>query len=139
MEGPGAAIWEPAPHPRPQGLEGLRQTDILQTDRADKEGVSETARPDRLTGDGKRDKNTKRRTRREEGQGRGEERKGKGKEKQKERERKERRGEQSFGATAPGAFEAAGGVPRARGQARSPASSRAGPQHEWPCTPEEKC
>lgn len=67
MEGPGAAIWEPAPHPRPQGLEGLRQTDILQTDRADKEGVSETERPDRLTGDGKRDKNTTKR----EGEGKG--------------------------------------------------------------------
>lgn len=86
MEGPGAAIWEPAPHPRPQGLEGLRQTDILQTDRADKEGVSETERPDRLTGDGERDKNTKRRTGRREraGQRSGEEGKG-----------KERRGEES--------------------------------------------
>lgn len=93
--------------------------------------MSETERPDRLTGDGERDKNTKRRTGRREG--RAKERRGR------ERERKERRGEQSFWATAPGAFEAAGGVPRARGQARSPASSRAGPQHEWPRTPEEKC
>lgn len=94
MEGPGAAIWEPAPHPRPQGLEGLRQTDILQTDRADKEGVSETERPDRLTGDGERDKNTKRRTGRREraGQGRGEEgkrKRGEGKGKKGEEKRAE--------------------------------------------------
>lgn len=125
MEGPGAAIWEPAPDPRPHGLEGLRQTDILQTDRW------------RRQGEEGRDKDTKRGTRRRDRAGQGrrkEKKKGKGK------EEKGKKAEENRGAgpehQEPLKLQAVSPGPGVRpGHQRR----RAGLQHEWPRTPEEKC
>lgn len=122
VEGPGAAIWEPASDPCPQGLRqtdrhrrqgrGIRARDTRQTDRGSRAGTREGQEHK------ERDK--------EKREGRAGERRGKEKKEGKRRKKRER-GEQRCWATAPGVFEAAGCVPSARGQARSPASSRGRP------------
>lgn len=83
--------------------------------------MSEPERPDRLTGGGEQGQGHKERDK-EKGQGRAGKKRGKER-REGERREEEGRGEQRCWARAPGAFEAAGCVPRARGQARSTASS----------------
>lgn len=83
--------------------------------------MSEPERTDRLTGGGEQGQGHKERDK-EKGQDRAEKKKGKERRKG-ERQEEGGRGEQRCWARTPGAFEATGCVPRARGQARSTASS----------------